>query len=106
MTAYSSNFERAPLPSRERVAELLGRYPEVSNKDRREIVAFMRKGRHLDIGLLTSNIKLRPQLDRFMKDHQREFRLGVVDVVRMVAVLAASVVALWLMWELIRPVSL
>jgi hypothetical protein len=26
--------------------------------------------------------------------------------VRMVAVLAASVVALWLMWELIRPVSL
>jgi hypothetical protein len=95
-----------PLPSRERVAELLVRYPEVSPKDRREIVAFMRRGRHLDIGLLTSNPRLRPQLDRFMKDHERDFRIGVVDVVRLAAVLAASVVALWLMWELIRPVSL
>lgn len=106
MTAYTSNFGRAPLPSRERVAELLGRYPEVSPKDRREIVAFMRKGRHLDIGLLTSNIKLRPQLDRFMRDHKRDFQIGVLDIVRLTAVLAASVVALWLMWELIRPISL
>lgn len=106
MTAYTSNFERAPLPSRERVAELLGRYPQVSNKDRREIVAFMRKGRHLDIGLLTSNAQLRPKLDRFMRDHKRDFRIGFVDIARLVAVLAASVVALWLLWELIRPVSL
>ena len=34
---------------------------------------FHEEGRHLEIGLLTSDEKLRPNLDAFMKDHQKAF---------------------------------
>ena len=108
MTAYKSHVEevRAVRSSRERVGELLGRYPHVSDKDRREILAFMRHGRHLDIGLLTSNEKLRPKLDSFMRDHKRHFRIDIVDVVRVFAVITAALMVCWLLWELVRPASL
>ena len=108
MTAYRSHVEevRAVRSSRERVGELLSRYPHVSDNDRREILAFMRDGRHLDIGLLTSNEKLRPKLDSFMKDHKRHFQIDFVDVVRMLAVITAALMICWLLWELVRPASM
>ena len=108
MTAYRSHVEevRAVRSSRERVGELLSRYPHVSDNDRRKIPAFIRDDRHLDIGLLTSNEKLRPKLDRFMKDHKRHFQIDFVDVVRMLAVITAALMICWLLWELVRPASM
>ena len=108
VTAYKSHVEevRAVRSTRERIAELVGRYPHVSDKDRREILSFMRNGRHLDIGLLTSNDKLRPKLDRFMRDHRRHFQIDLIDIVRVLAVLTAALMVCWLLWELVRPASL
>jgi hypothetical protein len=108
VTAYRPHIEevRAARSSRERVAEMLSRYPDVSEKDRREILSFMRNGRHLDIGLLTSSDKIRPQLDRFMRDHKRHFQIDLVDIARMLAVLTAAVMACWLLWEVVRPASM
>ena len=108
MTVYTSHLEevREVRATRDRVGELLGRYPDVSDTDRKEILTFMKEGRHLDIGLLTANDNLRPQLDAFMADHKRHFRIDVFDVVRVLAVIGAAVMVCWLLWELVRPASL
>ena len=88
-----------------RIAGLLKRYPHVSNKDRKEILDFMKEARHLEIGLLTANDNVLPQLDAFMEDHKRHFRLDLFDVVRAMALIAAIFMICWLLWELFMPVA-
>jgi len=107
MTAYPSHIEevRAVRSTRDRVAGLLKRYPHVSDKDRKEILQFMKEARHLEVGLLTANDNVRPQLDAFMEDHKRHFRLDAFDVLRAVALIGAIVMVCWLVWELFMPVS-
>ena len=107
MTAHTSQIEeaRAAGPARDRVASLLSRYPHVSDRDRKEILQFMKEARHLEVGLLTANDNVRPQLDAFMDDHKRHFRLDALDVVRAVTVVAAVLMVCWLLWELFMPVA-
>ena len=107
MTAHTYHIEevRAVRSTRDRVATLLSRYPQVSDKDRKEILQFMKEARHLEVGLLTANDNLRPQLDAFMEDHKRHFRLDPFDVVRALALMGAVVMVCWLLWELMMPVS-
>ena len=105
MTAYTPQVAeaRALRSTRERVAGLLKRYPDVSDQDRREIIRFMKEARHLEIGLLTANERLQPKLDAFMNDHRRHFQIDLFDIVRMLAVLAAAFMVGWLLFELVRP---
>ena len=107
MTAYTSNIEeaRAARSAHDRVANLLKRYPHVTDDDRKEILHFMKEARHLEVGLLTANDKVRPQLDAFMEDHKRHFRLDAFDVLRAVALIGAIVMVCWLAWELFMPLS-
>ena len=104
MNAHASRVEAGPWPiTRERVAALLGRYPDVSKDENRAILEFMKNGRHLEIGLLTSDEKLRPNLDAFMEDHKRHFRVSFGEAAAIVAMIAAFLLAAWLFWELIGP---
>jgi hypothetical protein len=104
MNAHASRIEVGPwLTSREQVAELLARYPKVSKNENREILEFMKTGRHLDIGLLTSNEKLRPNLDAFMEAHKKHFRVGFGEATAVVAMIVAFLLAAWLFWELVGP---
>lgn len=107
MTAYTPHIEevRAVRSTRDRVAGLLKRYPHVSDKDRKDILQFMKEARHLEVGLLTSTEELRPQLDAFMKDHKKHFQLSPFDVIRALALIGAILTVLWLVWELFMPVS-
>jgi hypothetical protein len=107
VTAYKSHVEevRAVRSTRDRIAGLLKRYPHVSNKDRKEILDFMKEARHLEIGLLTANDNVLPQLDAFMEDHKRHFQLDLFDVVRAMALIAAIFMICWLLWELFMPVA-
>lgn len=91
--------------SRDRVAELLARYPGISKNENREILEFMRTGRHLDIGLLTSNQELAPNLDAFMDEHRRHFRVSIREATAVIFLIAAFLFASWLFWELVvsRP---
>ena len=107
MNAHASRIEGGPwLTGRERVAQLLERYPHVSKKENREILDFMKTGRHLEIGLLTSDEKLRPSLDAFMKDHQKHFRVSFTEATAVVVLIGAFILAAWLFWELVGPSSL
>ena len=85
--------------TRERIADMLARYPKVNRAEAREILLFLRKGRHLDVGLLTSNEKLRPNLDVFMDDHKDHFRVRWGEGTAVVAGLAALLAVVWLVWE-------
>jgi len=108
VTAYITHPEeaRAVRATRDRIGKLLSRYPHVSDGDRREILTFMKEGRHLDIGLLTANDNLRPKLDAFMTDHERHFRIDAGTMFRVLAMLGAVVITCWLLWELLGPASL
>lgn len=104
MNAHASRVEADSWPiTRERVAALLGRYPDVSKDENRAILEFMTTGRHLDIGLLTSNESLRPKLDAFMEDHKRHFRVSFGEAGAIVVAIAAFLLAASLLWELIGP---
>jgi hypothetical protein len=85
-----------PRPNQARVSQLLRRYPRITDDETREIVAFMRNGRHLDIGLLTSDDEIRPQLDAFMADHKADFRVRWGEGVAVIGSIAAVLTALWL----------
>lgn len=102
MNAHASRVEAGSWPiTRERVAALLGRYPDVSKDENRAILEFMKNGRHLEIGLLTSNESLRPRLDAFMEDHKKHFRVSFGEAAEIVAMIAVFLLAAWLFWELI-----
>jgi hypothetical protein len=106
MNAYATRLKTSHWEtSHERVAELLAHYPKVSKNDNLEILEFMKNGRHLEIGLLTSDEKLRPNLDAFMEDHKKHFRVSFAEATAVVAMIAAFLLAAWLFWELIGPSS-
>ena len=101
MHAQAGRIELWPTSS-ERVARLLARYPDVSKDENGEISNFMKTGRHLDIGLLTSNEKLRPNLDAFIEDHRKHFRVSVREATAVVILITAFLFLCWLLWELAR----
>jgi hypothetical protein len=83
----------------ERVADLVSRYPGVTEDEAQEIVTFMRTGRHLDVGLLTANDSIRPKLDAFMKDHRADFRVKWWESAAVTGTIAVILIAFWLAWE-------
>lgn len=105
MTMQTTHIEevRALRSSREHVADLLSRYPRLSATEVRDVVDFLKTGRHLEIGLLTSNAAVRPKLDAFMADHGRHFRVTFAESAGVLAAIAAFLTVCWLVWELIGP---
>lgn len=91
--------------TREQTADLLYRYPHVSEAEAKSILTFLRKGRHLDVGMLTGDERLKPYLDRFTADHAKHFRVGFGEASAVVAALAAALVVCWLIWEAVKPAA-
>ena len=93
---------RAFRLTREQTADLLFRYPHVSDAEARLIVDFLRKGRHLDVGMLTGDENLKPYLDRFMADHGRHFRVSFGEAAAVTAAILGFLFVCWLVWEALR----
>ena len=83
----------------ERVANLISRYPGVSEQEANEIVTFMRTGRHLDMGLLTADGTDQPNLDAFMEDHKAHVRVKWWETAGVVGGIAVLLMSLWLLSE-------
>jgi hypothetical protein len=66
---------RAIRADRIRVASLLDRYPRINAHETDEILTFLHTARNLDIGLLTANRGIQPNLDAFMAANRAEFDL-------------------------------
>jgi len=80
------------------IEALLARYPALTEHEIHEILLFLRKGKALEIGFLTSNEALKPRLDRFRADHARDLSIGkrelaIVGIVMLI--LLAAVALLW-----------
>lgn len=94
---------RAIRASRTRTAELLGSYPQLSDADRREILSFLQSARHLDIGLLSANDNIRPQLDAFLDDHRTELGVTPREAFTAVGLIVGFLFACWSLWALLGP---
>jgi hypothetical protein len=90
---------RALRYDRERVSDLLGRYPRVSEREVEEILDYLRTARHLEIGLLTSDQRLKDGLDAFMADHKKHFQVTWAEGATVVLAIAALLIVFWLIWE-------
>lgn len=84
---------------RERISDLVHRYPRVSDDEAKEILTFLRTGKHLDVGMLTSNDRLRPQLDAFIEDHKSELGVKWGEAAALVSAIIALLFGLWLVRE-------
>jgi hypothetical protein len=91
---------RALRFDRERIAGLIGRYPEITSDETDEIVTFLRDGPHLDVGLLTSNDGLRAKLDAFMQDHKARFSVSFIEAAAVIAAIVFVLATLWVGWEI------
>lgn len=60
--------------ARQRVAEVLNQYPDVSSADRQEVAAFIKAGPAADVAMLETDECLQLQLAAFRRDHQDQFR--------------------------------
>lgn len=89
--------------SRDEAADLLVRYPHVSDSEAKLILGFLRNGRHLDVGILTADEKLKPQLDSFMVDHARHFRVGFLEGSAVVAAIAGFLLFCLIIFEAMTP---
>jgi len=101
---YPHHVGKIPNPRRlnsKRVADLVSRYPGVTQDEAQEIVTFMRKGRHLDIGLLTADDAIRPNLDAFMEDHKADFRVKWWESAGVTGAIAIALIGFWLIWEML-----
>ena len=105
MNSYSASaaIADAERVSRQQIADMLARYPDLSPTEVAEIVDFLRNGRQLEIGLLTCNQSIRPQLDAFMVEHRRKLSLGAVETAGLVGGLMALLAGCWLLWEMFGP---
>ena len=103
MSYHYPNHVRKIVPAHsansERVANLVSRYPGVTEEEAQEIVTFIRTGRHLDVGLLTANQSIRPKLDAFMEDHKTDFRVKWWEAAGVTGAIGLVLVMFWLLWE-------
>lgn len=92
--------------TREEVSDLLQRYPRISDAETKSILTFLRKGRHLDVGILTADEALKSQLDSFAADHAKHLNVGVGEASAVVAAIAGFLALCWLVWEAVKPAAL
>lgn len=85
--------------SSEQVADLVSRYPGITDDETKEILTFLRTGRHLDVGLLTADESIRPNLDAFMGDHKAHFHVKWWEGAAVMVGIAALPIAFWLVRE-------
>jgi hypothetical protein len=99
MNAYTRREEaRALRATRQQAADLLSRYPHVSEAEAKQIVGFLRTGREVGVVMLSADAALKPKLDRFLADRARHFRPGAVQAVATVAAAVALLALCWLVW--------
>jgi len=98
---HVGTFSRPQSASSERIAELVSRYPGISEDEAKEIANFMRSGRHLDVGILTMDDRIRPQLDAFMEGHKSDFRVKWWETAMVTCGIAAVIAIVWMLRELL-----
>ncbi|HVU31504.1 MAG TPA: hypothetical protein VHE36_13990 [Sphingomicrobium sp.] len=88
--------------ARDRVTRILERYPHISEAETELVIGFLRKGRHLDVGLVTGDEALKPRIEAFMADHKRHLGVSIVELAIVLSAIFAGLTFFWVAWELAR----
>lgn len=91
-------YSLADAVHRERASELMARYPKVSEDEAREILQFVRTGRHLDTGLLSSDDRMRRKLESVMKYQDADPRVNWREGAAVAGGLVVLLITAWLIW--------
>jgi hypothetical protein len=78
--AYTDPAKRA------RAEELLQRYPATTKDETGEIVDFLARGMHLDIGLVTAKQEFKEKAAAIRSAHPEAFRLGILRAILFVLI--------------------
>ena len=106
MNARTTREEaRAIRLNRQEAAGLLSRYPHVSEAETELILTFLRTGRHLDVGMLTADEKLKLRLGHFMNDHGKRLRIRFGECAAVVSAIVGFLILCWLVWDALRPAA-
>lgn len=76
--ARATEDQGADAARMDRMADILRRYPGVGEAELADLLLFLKKGRHLEIGLVGARDGLGPQLDAVHRDHARHFRTSLL----------------------------
>jgi hypothetical protein len=60
---------------RARAEELLRRYPDTTDEETAEILSFLKKGKFLEVGLVSGSDEFRDKVAELRKKHDQHFRL-------------------------------
>ena len=66
---------------RARAEELLRLFPNTTEEETAEILIFLTKGRHFDVGMVTGNEEFREKVEAFREAHKQHFRLSPAQMV-------------------------
>jgi hypothetical protein len=89
----------------DRIEQLLRRYPDIGTVEVEEIVHFLKKGSHLEVGLLSARDGIRPRLEAFRRDQRKHFALGIKDYVLFLTATVAPLAAIcWYVWSRVHAV--
>ena len=93
--AASSKDETSRLLQREEVAELLKRYPDIDDREVRQILNFLSNGMHLDVGLIAGADEFRAKVAEIREKHSDHFRLRASEIGLFLLITAGPVALLF-----------
>ncbi len=79
---------------KDRIEALLLRYPEIGAAEEEEILLFLKKGSHLDVGLLCARDRVKPKVEAFRRAHAKSFAVGLKDILLFLAIAAAPILGM------------
>ncbi len=79
-SSTEANPVRNQTSRRGAIETLLRLYPETSETENAEIVQFLAKGPHHDVGLISGNEELAPKIAALKQEHRLHFRLKLWEV--------------------------
>ena len=79
-------------PSLEQAAELIGRYPKLSEIELSRLIDLYRQLSALDVALMIADEQLAPRLDRFVREHRSQLRTPFRQYAILVAIALMGIV--------------
>ena len=98
-TSKTNHTRPAERDRIDRIEGLLRRYPALTDDELHEVLAFLRRGSVLEVGLLTGRDDIRSQLDRFRADHKRALSIGVRELAVIAIIVVALLAVAALLWD-------
>jgi hypothetical protein len=84
---------------RDRIAMLLQRYPDLPATEMHEVLAFLKNGAILDIGMLKGDAETRSRIERVQRDHAGHFKATLTQRLTVSALLVVPVLLMcWMAW--------